>query len=35
MNNHCDVLAVLRSEATSDMPDTHLLFVDIPWAAAR
>ena len=32
MNNHADVLAVLRSEATSDMPDTHLLFVDIPWA---
>ena len=32
MNNHCDVLAVLRSETTSEMPDTHLLFVDIPWA---
>jgi choline dehydrogenase len=31
-NNHADVLAVLRSESTSDMPDTHLLFVDMPWA---
>jgi choline dehydrogenase len=32
VNNHCDALAVLRSEAASDMPDTQLLFLDIPWA---
>jgi len=31
-NNHCDALAVLRSESSLDAPDSHVLFVEIPWA---
>jgi choline dehydrogenase len=31
-NNHCDAMAVLRSDPSLDVPDSHVLAVDIPWA---
>jgi choline dehydrogenase len=30
VNNHCDVLAALRADPASDVPDSHILFLDLP-----
>jgi choline dehydrogenase len=30
VNNHCDVLAALRADPASEVPDSHILFADLP-----
>jgi choline dehydrogenase len=30
VNNHCDVLAALRADPASEVPDSHILFLDLP-----